>query len=73
MAQRGGSIFISTNPQNNVPIGVPGQGVFIGRPGPTIYGTGSGGSNLAAGVSNLFGVVDHIAMTPTTVLVAEKF
>lgn len=37
---RGGTVFISTNPQNNVPIGLPGQSIFIGRPGPTIYGRG---------------------------------
>lgn len=39
---RGGTVFISTNPQNNVPIGIPGQSIFIGCPGPTIYGRGSG-------------------------------
>jgi hypothetical protein len=39
---RGGTVFISTDPQNNQPIGIPGEGVFIGTPGPTIYGRGSG-------------------------------
>ena len=32
------SLFISTDPNNLAPIGLPGQGVFIGSPGPTIYG-----------------------------------
>ena len=36
------SLFISTNPQNNVPIGIPGQSIFIGSPGPSIYGRGPG-------------------------------
>lgn len=35
------SLFISTNPQNLAPIGLPGQGVFIGSPGPTIFGQSS--------------------------------
>jgi len=41
MGRRGGSIYISTNPENNVPIGVPGVGVSIGPMGPLIYGRGS--------------------------------
>ncbi len=43
MARRGNSrssIYISTNPLNNVPIGVPGQGVAIGRLGVLIFGRG---------------------------------
>jgi len=36
------TLFISTNPQNNVPIGIPGQSIFIGSPGPSIYGRGPG-------------------------------
>lgn len=39
MARRkqGGSIYISTNPLNNVPIGIAGQGISIGRMGVRIY------------------------------------
>lgn len=36
------SIYISTNPLNNVPIGVPGEGVAIGRLGVLIFGRGPG-------------------------------
>jgi len=34
------SVYISTDPQNNVPIGVPGHGVAIGRLGILLYGRG---------------------------------
>ena len=64
--KQGGSIYLSTNPQNNVPIGTPGQGVSIGRMGVWIYqGTGQSGHidgiNIAGG---------DIAFTPETVPVA---
>lgn len=36
------TLYISTDPNNLAPIGIPGQGLFIGSPGPTIYGRGSG-------------------------------
>ncbi len=65
MAQRGGGVFISTNPQNNVPIGTPGQGIFIGRPGPTIYGA-SGGAVSLTGTLIVMGAI-ALVFTPTTV------
>ncbi len=34
------TIYISTNPQNNVPIGIPGVSICIGSPGPSFYGRG---------------------------------
>lgn len=37
MARARHHLFISTNPQDNVPIGLPGQGVFIGYPGRMIF------------------------------------
>jgi hypothetical protein len=42
---RGGSVFVSTDPNNVVPIGVAGSGVFIGTPGPTIFNSGQGSGN----------------------------
>ena len=64
MAQRGGSIFISTNPQNNVPIGLPGQGVFIGCPGPTIYGRGPGAIDAGGLIMDMTGptIIDMTTM-----------
>ncbi len=38
--KQGGSIYLSTNPENNVPIGVKGKGTSIGRMGTWIYGRG---------------------------------
>lgn len=35
------TLYISTDPNNLAPIGTPGQGLFIGSPGPTIYGQSS--------------------------------
>ncbi len=35
--RRGGSIYISTDPNNNVPIGTPGVGVAIGCMGTLIF------------------------------------
>jgi len=70
MGKRGRhTIFISTDPQNNVPIGTPGQGVFIGYPGPTIY-------NASTNPSLMSGFVvtgGNIAFTPETVPVALEF
>jgi hypothetical protein len=37
MARRGGSIYISTNPLDNVPIGIAGQGISIGPMGTLIF------------------------------------
>lgn len=72
MAQKGGGIFISTNPQNNIPIGTPGQGVFIGRPGPTIYGA-SGGVTSPSGVLIISGLAGSLTFIPTTVPVVVEF
>ena len=72
MAQRGSGIFISTNPQNNVPIGTPGQGVFIGCPGPTIYGA-SGGSVSPSGTMIVSGLSGSLTFIPTTVPVVVEF
>ena len=49
MGRKGGSIYVSTDPNNNVPIGVEGQGVAIGALGRSIYGTGSGGKESGGG------------------------
>jgi hypothetical protein len=35
----GGTIYISTNPSNNVPIGIAGQGITIGPLLPLLYAT----------------------------------
>lgn len=37
---RRSTVFVSTDPNNNVPIGVPGQGIAIGPLGRLIYGRG---------------------------------
>lgn len=72
MAQRGGGIFISTNPQNNIPIGTPGRGVFIGCPGPTIYGA-SGGALTSSGNLIINGLSGNLIYTPVTVPVIVEF
>lgn len=38
---RGGTIYVATNPANNVPIGTPGQSVSIGPLGERLYDTGA--------------------------------
>lgn len=69
MSRRGGSIYISTDPLNNVPIGVAGEGISIGPMGTLIFGrgpdavTGGGmeltiGSNLVFDMTNLELVMD---------------
>lgn len=69
---RGSGIFISTNPQNNVQIGIPGQGVFIGCPGPTIYGA-SGGVPTPSGNMIISGLSGSLVFTPVTVMVVVEF
>jgi hypothetical protein len=69
---RGGTVFISTNPQNNVPIGTPGQGVFIGHPGQLIYGA-SGGAVSPSGTMILSGLSGSLTFIPTTVPVVVEF
>ena len=36
------SLYIRTDPNSTANIGIPGQSIFIGSPGPTIYGLGPG-------------------------------
>lgn len=64
------SVYISTNPQNNVPIGVPGSGVAIGRMGVLIYE----GTSEQPGVSelHLFGITS-MTFIPTTVIPTLEF
>ena len=69
MGRRGGSIYISTNPDNNVPIGVPGEGISIGPMGVLIY-QGDGPSGHVDGISVVGG---DMTFTPETVPVALEF
>ena len=72
MGRRGGTIYVSTDPNNNVPIGVPGQGVSIGKMGPTIYNANGGTPPSGGSGLNIFGGV-NLSFTPTTVPVALEF
>lgn len=73
MTRRGNSsstFYVSTNPQNNVPIGVAGHGVALGRLGPTIY-NGSGNQPDTSEL-HLFGA-DVITYIPSTVIPTLEF
>lgn len=57
------SVYISTDPQNNVPIGVAGQGVAIGRLGILLFEE----VGPSGGVTGVEFIGANLEVTPATV------
>lgn len=70
MARRGGSIYVSTDPNVVLAIGTPGQGISIGPLGPTIYG---GSGETPPGDGPTFLGLGMLIFAPSTVQVVWEF